>query len=542
MAETTPLPPDHRLPTPDEPAQDHIAPDHLLPEGSSQPPASPDAASSLPPNPPSTGQNLALTMLYAEQTRLRGELDDLRKKQEDAGKKDGKGKGEDDKKGGDKEDADKKGGDDKEGGDKEGEDDKEGGDAKKDEEKKPPLKERLAQARDKVTAWIRQHPIAFILIVVAFVLLVLGAILLVRYLDSYVDTDDAFVDGHTDPISFRVSGIVNAVYVENTSFVKKGQLLIQLDARDNEVAKERASASYAQAQASVRAQAPNVPIVAVNQRTAISREDLNVVSGRANVAAMEERYRSALADLHQAQANQGNAIREEERYRQLVVKEEVTREQYDQRATEAAAQTEVVASRMENASAASRAITQARAQLGQAEAQAAQARQDTPRQIQMQREMLTEQKAAELAAKAQADQAELNLEYTRIYAPEDGIIGDKQVQIATQVAPGQELFALTQTNDIWITANFKETDIARIHAGQSVTVYVDALKMKFQGWVEALPGASGAVYSLLPPENATGNYVKVVQRLPVRIRLHLDQNGYQRLRPGMSVEPKVWLR
>ena len=160
----------------------------------------------------------------------------------------------------------------------------------------------------------------------------------------------------------------------------------------------------------------------------------------------------------------------------------------------------------------------------------------------MQRETLTQRKASELVAKAQADQAELNFEYTRIYAPEDGVIGDKQVQVATQVAPGQELFALTQTNDIWITANFKETEITRMRAGQSVTVYVDALKLKFQGYVEALPGASGAVYSLLPPENATGNYVKVVQRLPVRIRLNGGQDGYQRLRPGMSVEPKVWLR
>lgn len=147
-----------------------------------------------------------------------------------------------------------------------------------------------------------------------------------------------------------------------------------------------------------------------------------------------------------------------------------------------------------------------------------------------------------LAAQAQADQAELNLEYTRIYAPEDGIIGDKQVQVGSQVAPGQELFALTQTNDIWVTANFKETQIRNMRPGQSVTIHVDALGRKFDGYVEALPGASGAVYSLLPPENATGNYVKVVQRLPVRIRFKPNQPGLERLAPGMSVEPKVWVK
>jgi membrane fusion protein (multidrug efflux system) len=246
------------------------------------------------------------------------------------------------------------------------------------------------------------------------------------------------------------------------------------------------------------------------------------VNAQAQVAAAEERYNAALADLKQAEAQHANAVREEERYRQLVVKEEVSREQYDQRATEEQSQAAAVASRKQQAEATKKLVTQAEAQLGQARQQ--------------------HEQAAELAAKAQADQAELNFEYTRIYAPEDGVIGDKQVQVATQVAPGQELFALTQTNDIWITANFKETQIKRMHNGQSVTVYVDALGKTFEGYIQSMPGASGAVYSLLPPENATGNYVKVVQRMPVRIRLNPGQAGLERLSPGMSVEPKVWLR
>ena len=483
-------------------------------------------------------KDLALRMLYDEQARLRAEVESLRQKQDQQGQRDDK------KQGGDEGEKGQEGGEGKgdkgdkkeesDGGDKEKKSD-DNGDEDKDREKKPPFKERASN-------WIKAHPIATILMVVGVMVLLIACILLVRYIDSYEDTDDAFVDGHTDPISARISGTVVGNYVENTDRVKKGQLLIELDPRDNQVAKEQSSANYAQAEASVRAQEPNVPITATNESTQVVNAELNVASDTANVAAAQERYRSAVADLHQAEANEANAVREEERYRQLVVKEEVSREQYDQRATEARAQAEVVASRGETAEAAAKSVAQAEAQLGQARAQEKQAKNNLPRQLTMQRETLAQRKANALAAKAQADQAELNLQYTRIYAPEDGIIGDKQVQLASQIAPGQELFALTQTNDIWVTANFKETAVKKIFPGQSVTLHVDALALDFEGYVEALPGGTGAIYSLLPPENATGNYVKVVQRLPVRIRIKPGQPGVERLAPGMSVEPKVWIR
>ena len=491
---------------------------------------------------PESHSDLALRMLYVEQLRLRAELDSMRERQQQA--EQGKGKQDQDEKKGeeDKEGESREGGGKKEGqkeDEKDGDKDKKSDDKddkeKDDKEKKPPLLQR-------VKAWTSEHPVATILIVVGAIVLIIATILLWIYLSSYETTDDAFIDGHTDPISARISGIVAAVYVENTYRVKKGQLLVQLDQRDNQVAKEQASANYDEAKASTRAQNPNVSITTTDQTTRIFNSDLNVVSDQANVAASEERYRSAIADLHQAEANEANAAREEERYGRLVVKEEVSREQYDQRATEERAQAALVASRRETADAAAKTVTQAEAQLGMARQQAKQARQDTPRQIAMQRETVAQRRAGELAAKAQADQAELNLEYTLIYAPEDGIIGDKQVQVATQVAPGQELFALTQTNDIWITANFKETEVRKMRQGQSVTVYVDALGEKFDGYVENLPGGTGAVYSLLPPENATGNYVKVVQRLPIRIRIKTGQRDFERLVPGMSVEPKVWLR
>lgn len=465
--------------------------------------------------------DLAMRMLYEEQTRLRAELEKLREQQEKQAQKGDKDK--------------KEGGEGDEEGDEEGKDGDKDKDKKKDDKPKPPLKTRLVSS-------FKSHPVGWFFAIVGIILLIIIGTWLWFYLTSFTNTDDAFVDGHTDPIAPRISGIVSAVYVENTYRVKKGQLLVQLDPRDNQVSKEQAAANYEQAKASTRAQEPNVPITATNLSTDVINTDYNIKNAEAQVAAAKERYQSALADLHQAEATHANSVREEERYRLLVEKEEVSREQYDQMATQERANAEVVASRRRSAEATAKSVNQAEAQLGTARQQHQQAKENLPRQVAMQHETLIQRKASELASKAQADQAELNLQYTRIYAPEDGIIGDKQVQVASQVAAGQELFALTQTNDIWVTANFKETQIQKMRPGQSVTIHVDALDMDFNGYVEALPGASGAVYSLLPPENATGNYVKVVQRLPVRIRFNPNQPGAERLAPGMSVEPKVWLR
>ena len=480
-------------------------------------------------------EGLLIRMLHEEQSRLRREVDELRQKQQEAGDKQG---GQEDKEAQDKGKKDEKQDDGENGEDRKGKDAKDDkgkqGDKEK-AEKKPPLTQRAR-------AWTRKHPIGTVLIVIGVILLVICAILLIRYLNSYENTDDAFVDGHTDPITPRINGIVTGAYVENTYFVKKGEVLVELDPRDFQVALEQAKANLSQAEAGVRAQTPNVPITETNQSTTLANAQLSVSSATANLVAAQEKYKSALSDLAQAQANEGNATREEERYRLLVGKEEVSKELYDQRATSAREQEAVVASRQQTAQAAEKVVTQAEAALGQARQQANEAQRNLPRQITVQRETLSMRNANLQAAQAQVDQAALNLTYTKIYAPADGIIGDKSVQLGTQVAPGQEMMALTQTNDIWVTANFKETQIKRMQRGESVTIHVDALSQNFEGFIEALPGASGAVYSLLPPENATGNYVKVVQRLPVRIRFRPGQVGMERLAPGMSVEPKVWLR
>ena len=483
------------------------------------------------PGPLSIGdQGLLIRMLHDEQMRLRREVDELRQKQQEARAKQG---AEENQQEGKKDDQQEQG--------KKAEDEK-GKDAKGGKEKPDAKDEKKAPLMQRAKAWTRKHPIGTVLIVIGLIVLIICALLLVRYLDSYENTDDAFVDGHTDPITPRINGIVTGVYVENTYFVKKGEVLVELDPRDFQVALAQAKAHLAQAEAGVRAQIPNVPITETNQSTALANAQLSVSSATANLAGAQEKYKSALSDLAQAQANEGNAVREEERYRLLASKEEVSKELYDQRATSAREQEAVVASRQQTAQAAAKAVTQAEASLGQARQQAKETQRNLPQQITVQRETLSMRNANLQAAQAQLEQAALNLAYTKIYAPADGVIGDKSVQLGTQVAPGQEMMALTQTDDVWVTANFKETQVKRMQRGESVTIRVDALSQNFDGFIEALPGASGAVYSLLPPENATGNYVKVVQRLPVRIRFKRGQAGMERLTPGMSVEPKVWLR
>jgi membrane fusion protein (multidrug efflux system) len=461
-------------------------------------------------------QSLLIQLLHEEQQRLRGELDHLRAEQDGLQRKL----------------------DDKDQENKE----QDSGEGKGGDNEKLADKSKQKSRTEKTKGWVKSHPIATALIVIGLVVVLIAGYFVWQYIESYESTDDAQVDGHTDPISARVSGFVIGAYVENTYYVKKGQVLVDLDPRDYLAALERARANLSEAEAAARAQRPNISITATSESTAAATAQLAVGSAAANLAAAEQTYQSTLADLQQAEANATNATAEEERYRQLVGKEEVSKEIYDQRATAARADAALVQSRRASAAAALKSVAQAQAALEQAKRRAGETTANVPRQIAVQNATLTTREANVQSARAQADQALLNLQYCKVVAPADGIVGDKSVQAGTQVSPGQEMLAITQINDMWVTANFKETQVRDMHAGQSVTLYVDALAQDFAGFVEALPGGTGAIYSLLPPENATGNYVKVVQRLPVRIRFKKGQPHEERLRPGMSVEPKVWIR
>jgi membrane fusion protein (multidrug efflux system) len=405
----------------------------------------------------------------------------------------------------------------------------------KNEQPKKPLMTR-------VFGWIRKHPLGTMSGIVGLIVLVISGVFLWRYLQSYESTDDAQIDGHVNAISSRIAGTVKSVSIENNQNVSRGELVIELDPRDYEVALAQQKGNFSQAQANLDAQNPNVPITQLSQSTGVSNADLDVTSARAGYLAQQQTAQSALADLTQAEANAVNAANEEKRYRALVQEQEVSREQYDQHVADTRAQDANVQSRVATAAAAGKATEQRAATLKEAVATATQAKQNAVRQVAVQRATVDARKAALETSKAQLDQAVLSLTYCRIYAPVNGVIGNKTVEIGATVSIGQELFDVTPIDDLWITANFKETQLRKMRPGQSVRISVDTLGKSFDGYIESMPGATGARYSLLPPDNATGNYVKVVQRLPVRIQLKPGQDGATLLRTGMSVEPKVFLR
>ena len=321
-----------------------------------------------------------------------------------------------------------------------------------------------------------RSPMHMALVAILAVLLCVGGLQFWRYLQSYQNTDDAEIDGYLDPISSRINGTINAVYVDNNQSVKAGQLLVQLDPSDYQVALAQARAQLAQAEA-----------------------DLN---------SARQQYVSAGATVRQDEAQNYLAQRNAQRYSQLIEQEIVSQSEFDQYDATARAQDATVKRDQAAAASAQRTIASKEAQVKQAQ--------------------------------ANLDQAGLNLSYTRIIAPADGIVGNRSAQLGQRVQPAQSLMALTQ-HQFWVTANFKETQLARMRPGQPVTIHVDALGREFKGRVENMPGATGSLYDLLPPENAPGNYVKIVQRLPVRILFDSGQDLSQ-LRPGMSVEPEVWLR
>lgn len=399
---------------------------------------------------------------------------------------------------------------------------------------KPPLARRAR-------VFVRLHPIGVTFGIVILIGVVIGIIFLLSYFHSYESTDDAFIEGHLNPITPRIAGTVIAVHVENNQFVRAGQVLVDLDPRDFQVEVDQAQAALAQALAGVRAVNPNIPITQTTSQAAISTGQADLAAGQAAIAAAQQDYDARLAELRQAQAQNTKAQADLRRYQTLVGKDEISRQQYDTAVAAAQTQAASVQAAKASSQAAQKALDQRRAQLLQAETRLAEARSNAPRQVASSRADVGTRLAAAQAARARLEQAELNLGYTRIVAPVNGIVTNRSAEIGQHVQPGEALLSISQIEDLWITANFKETQLRRMRPGQSVDVHVDAFDQTFHGYVEWMPGASGEATSLLPPENATGNFVKVVQRLPVRIRLKPGEDPQHRLRIGMSVEPKVWL-
>jgi membrane fusion protein (multidrug efflux system) len=380
-----------------------------------------------------------------------------------------------------------------------------------------------------------------IAVIIGVVVLLVVGFFVYRYISSYEDTDDAEIDGHINSISARVSGHVIKLDIVDNQYVQAGALLVEIDPTDYQVAFDRAKADYEDAQAAASAAGVNVPITDVNTASQVSATEADVASARAGIAASRQQFDAAKAQRDEAEANNVKAQNDLVRYKQLVDKQEISQQQYDQAVAAARADAAAVASAHAMADAAQSQVIQAQGKLVQAEANLRYA-QTAPRQMQISRSRAASAEAQVMQKKAALDQAQLNLQYTKVIAPVAGVVSDRTVEVGQNVAPGQELMKVIPLSDIWITANFKETQLRYMKVGQPVTIEVDANGRKYKGKVNSIAGASGARFSLLPPENATGNYVKVVQRIPVKIVLDPGENNDQSLRPGMSVEPKVWIR
>jgi membrane fusion protein (multidrug efflux system) len=378
------------------------------------------------------------------------------------------------------------------------------------------------------------------LLTIAFVVLLAGGFLAYRYFSTYETTDDAEVDGHLMPLSARISGYILKVNVDDNQHVTAGTVLAEIDPRDYQVAVDQARAELADAQATAQASNINVPITSVNTTSQVSVSEADVENARAGIVAAQQQYDAAKAQLDQAEANDVKAQNDLERYRQLVEKQEISRQLYDSAVAAARASTATVAGARSSAAAAAQQVTQAQSKLAQANANLQYA-QTGPKQVATIRARALSADATAQQKEAALEQALLNLQYTKIIAPVNGVV-TKNVEVGMNVQPGQQLFSIVPLNDVWVTANYKETQLKYMKPGQPAEFKVDANGRTYKGKVDSIAGSSGARTSLLPPENATGNYVKVVQRIPVKIVLDPGENRDHQLRPGMNVVPDIILQ
>jgi len=394
-----------------------------------------------------------------------------------------------------------------------------------------------------------------LLILAAAMVLVAGVAAWWHYA-GHESTDDAQMEGHVTQMAPKIAGQVLRVHVRDNQQVKAGETLVEIDPRDYQAAVDRAAAELASAEAAAEAAAVGVPIARTetasgvdSARGGLDQAEAAVAGADREIEAAKARVDSAQAIERQRQAEAARAARDAERLESLIAKDEVPRQQYD---TAVASATAAKAA----ADAAHAAVLEAQTTIGVVENRARQARAEAaradaavrvahtaPEQLRVSRAQANAAQARAEQARAALAQARLNLEYAVIKAPTDGVVSRKTVEPGQIVQVGQPLLALVDLDRLWVVANFKETQLADIRVGQRVDVSVDALDgQRFHGHVDSIAAATGARFSLLPPENATGNYVKVVQRVPVKITLDPAQDPDHRLRPGLSVVSVVYVR
>ena len=403
--------------------------------------------------------------------------------------------------------------------------------------------EKIASANNDKEAMPRAKVSKTVLAIVLAGVAIVGSLGYWLHARHFESTDDAQVDGHFAQLSTRVTGTVTYVnpVVENDRFVSAGTLLLELDPRDYEAELEHAKATLETKEARFHAAELQVPITDASAFSQLHLAEATREEAVASVAAAEADLTAAQHRVQQDQAVADRAERDRVRYAALVEKREISRSYYDARSTEAMASAQTLDSDRAAVAAAEQKIAQARSMVTQREAQIANAR-TAPQQASDARAQLESAKGELDQARADVRTAELNLSYTKIYAPVSGVVGHKTVELGHRVEPGQTLLTVVPVDDVWITANFKEIQLRRMNPGQPVNIHVDTFGRNYQGTIENMAGASGPLFSLFPPENASGNYVKIVQRFPIRIRIDQGQDPQHQLRPGMSVEAKVRVR
>ena len=354
------------------------------------------------------------------------------------------------------------------------------------------------------------------------------------------DTDDAQISGHLLQVSARINGQIVHVDVQENQIVKKGDPIAELDSHDYEVAVENAEAALASAQAAAEAAKVFVPLTSENTGSILHSASADVSAAHASIEQAQKQLEVAHARVNQAKANNTKAQADLERYKPLVAKDVISKQQFDAAVAQADAAKADLVGALASEQAAQEGVRVANERASQSQSQYKYA-QTAPQQVAMQSARAKQAVAQVMQAQAQLDQAKLNLSYTKIYAPDDGIITRKSVEVNQNVSTGQNLLTLVSFNDLWVTANFKETQLKHMKAEQEAEIEIDATGKKYHGKVTQIGGATGSVLSLFPPENATGNYVKVVQRVPVRIDFEnlKEEDPNHALRPGLSAEPVV---
>jgi len=391
-----------------------------------------------------------------------------------------------------------------------------------------------------ISAYPKRHSYKRWIFLAALIVLAIAGVFLWHYLSGFESTDDAQVDVHLYPVSARISGYIQKVNVEDNQWVNEGATLVEIDPRDYEVALARAQATLDTSEAAAKSSNIDVPVSSVDTSSQLKSTSSDIKNAEAAIRAAEKQAAAAHARVLEAQAENVKAQDDVMRYHLLLAKEEVPKQVYDHAYAAAATDVAAVAAAEADEAAAQQAVLEAHSRLTDAEAHYQDA-QAGPQRVASTRAKALSAMADVQQKRAAVDQAQLNLGYTKIFAPVAGEV-TKKVVVGLNVDPGEQLLTVVPLDQVWITANFKETQLKHMRVGQKAMIHLDSNGRTYHGRVDSIAGGTGPIFSLLPPENATGNYVKIVQRVPVKIVLEPGENRDRQLRPGMNVEAKVYLR